>query len=211
MTRYILLKAGAALVATLAAIAGILYQPDEGERPDTWSIRRQDARIFFPLLYLLWIAAAAALAWAQFAPDPPALMQRLTPPPHQGDGAAYLVLARFSAIAIGLAILAMILTPLIANTGRLIMALAQTIIRKWIQPGMDKMIAEGSADAIAAAAAAAAATAAADATAAATVAATAATTSTNNKEWRAWLTRRDAALAQGQPFHEPAPDETSAT
>ena len=58
------------------------------------------------------------------------------------------------------------------------MTLAQTIIRKWIQPGMDKMIAEGSA---------------------------------KNKEWRAWLTRRDAALAQGQPFHEPAPDETTPT
>ena len=87
------------------------------------------------------------------------------------------------------------------------MTLAQTIIRKWIQPGMDKMIAEGSADAIAAAAA----TAAADATAAATVAATAATTSAKNQEWRAWLTRRDAALALGQPFHEPAPDETTPT
>ena len=183
LTRYILLKAGAALVAALAAIAGILYQPDEGARPDTWSIRRQDARIFFPLLYLLWIAAATVLAWAQFAPDPPALLQRLTLPPHQGDGAAYTVLQRFAAIAIGLAILAMILTPLIANTGRLIMTLAQTIIRKWIQPGMDKMIAEGSANAIAA----------------------------RNKEWRDWLNRRDAALAQGQPFHEPAPDETTPT
>ena len=79
------------------------------------------------------------------------------------------------------------------------MTLAQTIIRKWIQPGMDKMIAEGSADAIA--------TAAANATAAATAAAT----SAKNKEWRDWLNRRDAAQAQGQPFHEPAPDETSAT
>ena len=77
------------------------------------------------------------------------------------------------------------------------MTLAQTIIRKWIQPGMDKMIAEGSADAIAAAAANA------------TTAATAATTSANNKEWRDWLNRRDAALSQGQPFHEPAPDETT--
>ena len=102
-------------------------------------------------------------------------------PPYQGDSATYTVLQRFAAIAIGLAILAMILTPLIANTGRLIMTLAQTIIRKWIQPGMDKMIAEGSAGAIAA----------------------------RNKEWRDWLNRRDAALAQGQPFHEPAPDETT--
>ena len=91
------------------------------------------------------------------------------------------------------------------------MTLAQIIIRKWIQPGMDKTIAEGSADAIAAAAANAAAAAAADATAVATAAATAATTSANNKEWRDWLNRRDAALAQGQPFHEPALDETSAT
>ena len=83
------------------------------------------------------------------------------------------------------------------------MTLAQTIIRKWIQPGMDKMIAEGSADAIA--------TAAANAAADATAATAAATASAKNKEWRDWLNRRDAALAQGQPFHEPAPDETSAT
>ena len=75
------------------------------------------------------------------------------------------------------------------------MMLAQTIIRKWIQPGMDKMIAEGNADAIANAAANA----------------TAAATSADNKEWRDWLNRRDAAQAQGQPFHEPAPDETSDT
>ena len=69
--------------------------------------------------------------------------------------------------------------------------LFQIIARKWIKPGMDKMIAEGSADAIAA-------------TATATAAATA---SASNKEWRNWLNRRDAALAKGEPFTEPAPDE----
>ena len=73
--------------------------------------------------------------------------------------------------------------------------LFQIIARKWIKPGMDKMIAEGSADAIAAATAT---------TAAATAAATA---SASNKEWRHWLNRRDAALAKGEPFSEPAPDE----
>ena len=189
MTRYIIIKAGAVLVATLVAVAGILYQPDEGERSDAWSIRRRDARIFFPLLYLIWIGAGAALSWSQFAPEPPALLQRLTLPPHRGDGAAYIVLARFAAIAIGLAVLAMILTPIITNTGRLIMTLAQIIARKWIKPGMDKMIAEGSADAIAATAATA--------------------TSASNKEWRHWLNRRDAALAKGEPFTEPAPDEAA--
>ena len=183
MTRYIIIKAGAVLVATLVAVAGILYQPDEGERSDAWSIRRRDARIFFPLLYLIWIGAGVALSWSQFAPEPPALLQRLTLPPHRGDGAAYIVLARFAAIAIGLAVLAMILTPIITNTGRLIMTLAQIIARKWIKPGMDKMIAEGSADAVAA------------------------TASTSNKEWRNWLNRRDAALAKGEPFTEPVPDE----
>ena len=188
MTRYIIIKAGAVLVATLVAVAGILYQPDEGERSDAWSIRRRDARIFFPLLYLIWIGAGAALSWSQFAPEPPALLQRLTLPPHRGDGAAYIVLARFAAIAIGLAVLAMTLTPIITNTGRLIMTLAQIIARKWIKPGMDKMIAEGSADAIAATAATA--------------------TSASNKEWRHWLNRRDAALAKGEPFTEPAPDES---
>ena len=65
--------------------------------------------------------------------------------------------------------------------------LFQIIARKWIKPGMDKMIAEGNAAAIAAA--------------------TDATASASNKEWRHWLNRRDAALAKGEPFTEPAPDE----
>ena len=73
--------------------------------------------------------------------------------------------------------------------------LFQIIARKWIKPGMDKMIAEGNADAIAAA------------TTAATEAAIAAVTSATNKEWRHWLNRRDAALAKGEPFTELAPDE----
>ena len=69
--------------------------------------------------------------------------------------------------------------------------LFQIIARKWLKPGMDKMIAKGNADAIAAAAAATAA----------------ATASATNKEWRHWLNRRDAALVKGEPFTEPAPDE----
>ena len=81
--------------------------------------------------------------------------------------------------------------------------LFQIIARKWIKPGMDKMIAEGNADAIAAAAEAAAAAATADAT----TTAAAATASASNKEWRHWLNRRDAALSKGEPFTEPAPDE----
>ena len=28
-----------------------------------------------------------------------------------------------------------------------------------------------------------------------------------NAAWRAWLNRRDAAAAKGEPFDEPAPDE----
>ena len=77
--------------------------------------------------------------------------------------------------------------------------LFQIIARKWIKPGMDKMIAEGNADAIAAATAAA--------TEAATAAAITAATSATNKEWRHWLNHRDAAFAKGEPFTEPAPDE----
>ena len=61
--------------------------------------------------------------------------------------------------------------------------LFQIIARKWIKPGMDKMIAEGNA------------------------AATTAAASATSKEWRHWLNRRDAALAKGEPFTEPAPDE----
>lgn len=191
ITRYIFIRAGAALAAVLSAIGGVLYQPDEGERAATWSIRRQDARIFFPLLYLLWIAVALALCWAQFAPEPPALLQRITLPPHEGNGAAYSVLARFAAVALGLAVTAMLLTPIITNTGRLIMTIAQLITKKFVQPGLDKLRNEGKAEGIAQGVAQGET----QGRAAAYI------------EFRAWLNRREDAIARGEPFSEPAPDE----
>ena len=115
------------------------------------------------------------LCYAQFAPEPPALLQRITLPPHTGDGAAYSVLARFSAVAIGVAVAAMLLTPMITNTGRLIMTIAQILTRKFVQPGLDKLLNEGKAAAY--------------------------------TEFRDWVDRRDAAVARGEPFNEPAPDE----
>ena len=211
ITRYIFIRAGAALAAVLSAIGGVLYQPDKGERAATWSIRRQDARIFFPLLYLLWIAVALALCWAQFAPEPTALLQQITLPPHEGNGAAYSVLARFSAVTIGLAVIAMLLTPIITNTGRLIMTIAQLITRKFVQPGLDKLRNEGKAEGIAEGVAQGLAEGVAQGLAQG-VAQGVAQGETQGRaaaytEFRAWLNRREAAIARGEPFSEPAPDE----
>ena len=203
ITRYFFIRAGAALAAVLSVIGGVLYQPDEGERAATWSIRRQDARIFFPLLYLLWIAVALALCWAQFAPEPPALLQRITLPPHEGTGAAYSVLARFSAVAIGLAVIAMLLTPIITNTGRLIMTIAQLITRKFVQPGLDKLRNESKAEGIAQGVAQGVAQGIAQGVAQGETQGRAAA----YIEFRAWLNRREAAIARGESFSEPAPDE----
>ena len=58
MTRKLFVLTGAVIVAILRTIGRALYQPDDGERVSTWSIRKRDARIFYLLLSGLWLVVA---------------------------------------------------------------------------------------------------------------------------------------------------------
>ena len=101
--------------------------------------------------------------------------------------------AAFQGVAIGLAIIALMATPLVAYTGRKMMAIAEIIHKKWVEPiladnynrgrveglveGRVEGLAEGRVEGV----------------------------SDADQEWEAWLTRRDIAVAKGEPFDEPPP------
>ena len=198
---------GRAVVAILRVIGSALYQPDDGERVSTWSIRKRDAGIFFVLLYGLWMVAAVALAYAQYAPAPLRVIQWATPPPHLGDGTAYAVIQRFGAVVVPLMVVALALMPVIINTGRMLMSLARFIEEKLIDPIWDAKIMTPALEKVRAEIAA-------EVTQTVTAemvqmvnAEISAATTRNNEQWASWLARRDAALDQGLEFNEPRPDE----
>ena len=222
MAHRLLIATGLAVVTILRVIGSVLYQPDDGERVSAWSIRKRDARIFFLLLSGLWIVAVAGLSVAQYAAEPPRVLQWATLPPHVGDGSAYAVIQRFGGIVVPLLVAALVLTPLIAANGRFLMLLARYIDEKILTPYINayaerrarERLAEAASkasepmvEAIARAAVEAAAKSAAEAIAQATIQAHAEATAHNNERWADWLARRDAALAQGREFNEPRPDE----
>ena len=195
MTRRVFIVTGMALVGILRIIGAALYRPDDEERISIWSIRKQDARIFYLLLSGLWLVAATALAYAQYAPAPPRVLEWATPSPHIGDGSAYAVAQRFGALVIPLMVAALVFTPVIIGTGRFLMALAQFINEKILDPIIE-------AKAVAPRLAARENELRAEVTAVVTAEVTAAV----DERWAGWLARRDAALAEGRDFDEPRPD-----
>ena len=200
MVHGLLITTGLAVVAILRVIGNALYQPDDDERVSTWSIRKRDARIFFFLLYGLWILGAVALAYAQYASAPPRVIEWATPPPHVGDGAAYVVIQRFGGVVVPLMAAALLLTPMLTGTGRILMSLSRFINDKILDPIIEaKAVAPRIEHRLAEARAKAWTEAWAEAQAE--------TIDRSNAQWAGWLARRDAALAQGLEFNEPRPDE----
>ena len=100
------------------------------------------------------------------------------------DAAAQTV-AAFRDIATGQAVIALVVPPFVAYTGRKIMAIAEIIHKKWVEPiladnynrGRVEGLAEGRVEGV----------------------------SDADQEWEAWLTRREIAVANGEPFDEPTP------
>ena len=220
MSLRFLVVAGSAVAAILRIIGSVLYQPDDGERVPTWSIRRREARLFFLLLYSLWIAAAIVLAYAQYSPTSLRVLQWASPPPHIGDGTAYIVLQRFGNIVVPLTAVALVLTPVLSTVGRLLMSLSQFINEKILDPIIDAKIVAPNADKIRAAVAARVAEevtaqvteeVTAQVTEEVTAQVTEEVTARTSEQWAAWIARRDEALAQGLEFNEPRPDQTRPT
>ena len=104
---------------------------------------------------------------------------------------AEIVLARFTAFGLGLTMLCILLTIVLAVVWRFLMALSDVINRKWVEPQKEKYFASRK-DAWEKRMREEVRNQVQDEASAA---------------WRGWLNRRDAAAAKGDPFDEPAPDE----
>ena len=131
---------GRATAAALHRIGRFLCQADADERISIWSIGRQDARVFFPLLLLGWTLALAALAGAHYASSPPPLLLEITPSRLRApDANGYTILEEFSKIVLGLAALTLIATPILTNSGRMLMSIAGIINEKFLEPRMNRI------------------------------------------------------------------------
>lgn len=136
----LLLLLGRATAAALHRIGRFLCQADADERVSIWSIGRQDARVFFPLLLLVWTLGLAALAGAHYAPSPPALLLEITPSRLRApDANTYAILEEFSKIVLGLAALTLLATPILTNSGRILMSIAGIINEKFLEPRINRM------------------------------------------------------------------------
>ena len=159
--------------------------PQPEDRESIWSIYRRDARTFFRLVGLLWLVAlvyigyktlnrpadewkaAASVTWWQTAGD-----------------FALAVLSDFGGVAIGIAILSMLLTRPLNLTGELLMSLYQAMVNRFVTPVIEARRNEGR-----------------------QLGSGAEGRAERDAEWRAWNRRRMAAEAQGLPFTEPPPDD----
>ena len=153
--------------------------PQPEDRESIWSIYRRDARTFFRLVSLLWLVALAYIGYKTFN-EPAAEWNAAAGPWWQTNGDfALAVLYDFGGVAIGIAILAMLLTRPLNLTGELLMSLYQAMVNRFVNPVIEAHVARGRVEGRA----------------------------ESNAEWRAWNRRRKAAEAQGKPFNEPPPGE----
>ena len=137
MPNNLLLLLGRATAAVLHRIGRFLCQADADERVAIWSIGRQDARVFFPLLLLAW---ALALAGAHYASNPPAPLPEITPARlREPDANTFTLLDEFSKIVIGLTALTLLATPIFTNGGRMLMSIAGIINEKFIEPRINRI------------------------------------------------------------------------
>ena len=137
----LLLLLGRATAAALHRIGRFLCQADADERVSIWSIGRQDARVFFPLLLLVWTLGLAALAGAHYASGPPALLLEITPSRLRApDANTYAILEEFSKIVLGLSALTLLATPILTNSGRILMSIAGIINEKFLEPRINRIV-----------------------------------------------------------------------
>lgn len=91
------------------------------------------------------------------------------------------VLGEFGPIAVGIAIIAMLLTRPLNLTGELLMSLYQAMVNRYVTPVIERHRAEGRAEGRAVGRA------------------------EERAEWLQWLRLREDAEAQGRDFNEPPP------
>ena len=160
--------------------------PQPEDRESVWSVSRRDARTFFRLLSLLWLVGLAYIAYR--TPYQPATAGSGLPPvPWWQVAGDYIVatLGEFGPVAVGIAIIAMLLTRPLNITGELLMSLYQAMVNRYVIPVIERHKAEGRAEG--------------------RTQGRAEGKAERDAEWLQWLRRREDAEAQGLPFDEPPP------
>ena len=198
-------RAARAVTVALLWVATNALWPSQGqERESIWSVSKANAQLFFSLTFALWTAALTLLSLDEWAKAPPATL----------PGVGYFVetvLTRFTKFGLGLTMASILLTVVIAVIWRLLMALADVINRKWVEPQKEKYFAARSRaireDALAKGREAGHEEGHEEGRKAGHEEGREAGRKAERIAWRDWVSRRDAAIARGEPFDEPAPDE----
>ena len=158
--------------------------PQPEDRESIWSISRRDARTFFRLLSAMWLVALAYVVYKTL--NAPSAQWKAASSVSWWQTAgdfALAVMSDFSGVAIGIAILAMLLTRPLNLTGELLMSLYQAMVNRFVIPVIEAHEARGRAEGRVEGRA------------------------ERDAEWQAWNRRRMEAEAQGRPFNEPPPGE----
>lgn len=169
--------------------------PQPEERESIWSINRKDAKTFFRLVSLLWIAGIAytghrarrdpTAEWNIPAGEPGGLWLQ-----HIGDF-VIATLGEFSGIAIGIAIIAMLLTRPVNIAGEILMSVYQAMVNRFVIPVIEAHEARGRAEGLEAG----------------RVEGLEAGRIAERAKWQEWNRRRMDAEAQGRTFNEPPPSD----
>ena len=159
--------------------------PQPEERESIWSIARRDVRTFFRLLGLLWTGALAYIT-VRRAQQPASEWTEWPLPPeapwwqYAGDF-VMAVMADFTGVGAGFAILAMLLTRPLNIAGDILMSLYQAMVNRLVTPVIQAHEARGR------------------------VEGRAEGRDVERARWQDWNRRRMEAAAQGLDFDEPPP------
>lgn len=181
--------------------------PQPEERESIWSISRKDAKTFFRLVSLLWLAGIAytthrarhnpTAEWNIPTGEPAGIQ-----PEHIGDF-VIAALSEFSGIAIGITIIAMLLTRPVNIAGEVIMSVYQAMVNRFVIPVIEAHEARGRAEGLEMGRKEGRV----EGLEAGRVEGLEAGRAAERAAWREWNRRRMDAESQGQPFDEPPPSD----
>ena len=165
--------------------------PRLDEHVSVWSVAAPDAKTFFRIVGVLWLAALV-FAFYRKGDELPresgagGLADQAWL--HVGDF-TFAVLADFGTVGIAITIVAMLLTRAVNKTGELLMSLYQFVVNRYVIPVIEEHKAEGRAEGLAQGRTEGRDQGRAE----------------ERAEWQAWNERRLAAERQGREFTEPTP------
>ena len=167
--------------------------PQPEDRESIWSISRRDARAFFRLVSIMWLAALAYVCHRTAQTWPAAATQSAVPRQwwESAGDFALAVMAEFSLVVLGIAILALLMTRPLILTGEILMSLYQAMVNRFVTPVIQQHEARGRAAGLKEG----------------RTAGLKEGRVTERAQWQEWNRRRLAAEAKGQPFNEPPPGD----